>query len=338
MRAQHTNGEAQLQIEAPARMRIHTMSISLDTNKKEEQSEKGKANKNIKRCNVCCRVWWTIAQIIGFMFACVWIAFMVILIPQSMENIHNIITNACATHEWITFRSPYAARPIPESVIDCALNTTNIAVHFDLYLLLHFFRYYITAFIVRNRSLLWSLSILWEVFELIITTVDAFKMPYRECWWDSLFFDILLMNALGIELGLLSIKQMNKLVHKCTRHDGIILYDGFSNMKQLNAPYYVTPVVILFFYLIYMSELLNAFFIFIIVFWMYPVNSLSCLREMCFVLTGFFAVSQLYDLLCVERKANSGRTRFIWRIHWIVIIHVLIALEFTIILKAYSTL
>eukprot|EP01083_Nonionella_stella_P295199 1003299_1 len=302
MRAQHTNGEAQLQIEAPARMRIHTMSISLDTNKKEEQSEKGKANKNIKRCNVCCRVWWTIAQIIGFMFACVWIAFMVILIPQSMENIHNIITNACATHEWITFRSPYAARPIPESVIDCALNTTNIAVHFDLYLLLHFFRYYITAFIVRNRSLLWSLSILWEVFELIITTVDAFKMPYRECWWDSLFFDILLMNALGIELGLLSIKQMNKLVHKCTRHDGII------------------------------------FFIFIIVFWMYPVNSLSCLREMCFVLTGFFAVSQLYDLLCVERKANSGRTRFIWRIHWIVIIHVLIALEFTIILKAYSTL
>eukprot|EP01083_Nonionella_stella_P149819 476392_1 len=310
------NEEGQIEVRTPG-----TVSPVIEEGLIEETK-----NTAANNCTVCLRYSWTIAQIIGFMLVCVWIAFMATLVPQSMDTIHNFITRMIGSHEWITLRHPYAPHPMSEVIIDCTINSTNIASNFELFMLLHFVRYFVCAFIVRNRPILWSLSILYEVFELILTSVDAFKMPFRECWWNSVFFDIFFMNALGIELGLFAIKQINKLIP-----DAIIFYDGFSNIKQWNAPRCVPVIAIILFYVIFMSQALNPWFIFFTAFWMDPVNVLCIFRETCFALTGLFSVSQLYHALCLGRRKKS-----IWSIHWLVIVQVLIALEFIIICKAYS--
>eukprot|EP01083_Nonionella_stella_P012163 34525_1 len=92
----------------PPMLGVHTMSISISIDNEEGQIEvrtpgtvspvieegliKETKNTAANNCTVCLRYSWTIAQIIGFMLVCVWIAFMATLVPQSMDTIHNFIT------------------------------------------------------------------------------------------------------------------------------------------------------------------------------------------------------------------------------------------------------
>eukprot|EP01084_Bolivina_argentea_P184585 318351_1 len=179
-------------------------------------------------CQSCCNISWSLCQLIGIILALIWITFLLFLITQSIDDIHLFITNnidETATH------------PEPEAETDCAFEWENISSRFDIFLVIHFLQYYITSFIIRNRKLLWSASLLWEIIEFAMSHIPALKLgAAKECWWDSVIFDILLMNALGIELGLLSIKLINWiLIAKLRLWEGIRLYDDFNSIRLISC-------------------------------------------------------------------------------------------------------
>ena len=69
----------------------------------------------------------------------------------------------------------------------------------DRFLLAHFFGWFAKALIVRERGILWVLSIGFELVERSMTHV----LPnFSECWWDSAVLDVLGCNLAGMELGL----------------------------------------------------------------------------------------------------------------------------------------
>ena len=69
----------------------------------------------------------------------------------------------------------------------------------DRFLLAHFFGWFAKALIVRERGILWVLSVGFELVERAMTHV----LPnFAECWWDSVILDVLVCNLAGMELGL----------------------------------------------------------------------------------------------------------------------------------------
>jgi phosphatidylserine synthase 1 len=55
------------------------------------------------------------------------------------------------------------------------------------------------ALIIRHYGLLWSVSIMWELTEMVF----GHLLPnFYECWWDNLVLDVLVCNGLGIFTGM----------------------------------------------------------------------------------------------------------------------------------------
>ena len=72
-------------------------------------------------------------------------------------------------------------------------------VVFDIFVPAHFFGWIFQAIILRNTTLCWIVSILFEVCEKML---KHWFPNFNECWWDSLILDILLCNGFGIYLGM----------------------------------------------------------------------------------------------------------------------------------------
>ena len=55
------------------------------------------------------------------------------------------------------------------------------------------------ALVIRHYGLLWSVSIMWELTEMVF----GHLLPnFYECWWDNLVLDVLICNGLGIFTGM----------------------------------------------------------------------------------------------------------------------------------------
>ncbi len=86
----------------------------------------------------------------------------------------------------------------------------------DIFIISHFIGSFAKTLIVRNRSIMWTISIYWELLEL---ATKHFIPNFAECWWDSLLLDVLLCNALGIECALWVCKIPGlSLSHTCVRY------------------------------------------------------------------------------------------------------------------------
>ncbi|KAM7534833.1 hypothetical protein Aperf_G00000106452 [Anoplocephala perfoliata] len=88
---------------------------------------------------------------------------------------------------------------------DYAVNCSQVTLariwsHMDVFAFGHFFGWAIKAVLLRHYLILWTLSINWEITEVAFSHI----LPnFRECWWDSIFLDVLLCNGLGISCGML---------------------------------------------------------------------------------------------------------------------------------------
>jgi len=69
----------------------------------------------------------------------------------------------------------------------------------DEFILAHFIGWWGKTVLIRDASLCWILSILFEFWEL---TFEHMLPNFKECWWDHIILDILVCNGLGIWLGL----------------------------------------------------------------------------------------------------------------------------------------
>ncbi|VDL60024.1 unnamed protein product [Hymenolepis diminuta] len=88
-----------------------------------------------------------------------------------------------------------------EYAVNCSeVTLERIWSHMDVFAFGHFFGWVIKAILLRHYLILWTLSINWEITEIAFSHI----LPnFQECWWDSLFLDVLLCNGLGIFCGML---------------------------------------------------------------------------------------------------------------------------------------
>lgn len=68
----------------------------------------------------------------------------------------------------------------------------------DIFIVAHFIGWFFRAIILRNNLLVWTMSLLFEVYEL---TFRHWLPNFYECWWDHLLLDVFGCNMLGIFLG-----------------------------------------------------------------------------------------------------------------------------------------
>ena len=57
--------------------------------------------------------------------------------------------------------------------------------------------------ILRNYTLLWAISILFEFMEL---TFQHMLPNFNECWWDSWILDVAVCNFIGILTGMATVR------------------------------------------------------------------------------------------------------------------------------------
>lgn len=88
---------------------------------------------------------------------------------------------------------------------DCTVNFENIIGNMDHYFLIHFINWFLASVILRDAPILHMWSILDEILELSF----QWLLPhFRECWWDHVFHDVIVMNTSGIFLGLKFVQWM----------------------------------------------------------------------------------------------------------------------------------
>ncbi|CAN0871493.1 CDP-diacylglycerol--serine O-phosphatidyltransferase 1 [Linum grandiflorum] len=77
---------------------------------------------------------------------------------------------------------------------------------FDEFVLAHIFGWWGKAILIRNQSLLWVLSV---GFELLEFTFRHMLPNFNECWWDSIILDILTCNWFGIWAGMRTVRYFD---------------------------------------------------------------------------------------------------------------------------------
>lgn len=81
----------------------------------------------------------------------------------------------------------------------------------DVFAAGHFFGWVFKAVLVRHLGILWAMSIMWELTEMIF----AHLLPnFIECWWDAWILDVLVCNGLGIYVGLWICKRLEMRDYK----------------------------------------------------------------------------------------------------------------------------
>merc|ERR1719232_1323537 len=84
--------------------------------------------------------------------------------------------------------------------VDCwDITWERLYSHLDWFAFGHYWGWGMKALVIRHYGLLWSVSIMWELTEMVF----GHLLPnFYECWWDNLVLDVLVCNGLGIFTGM----------------------------------------------------------------------------------------------------------------------------------------
>lgn len=126
-----------------------------------------------------------------FGLSLLYLVFLIVLLVPSPQQTRALL-NAIDPTVGIPISLPLYAE-------DCSLTWSNLMEKSDVFVLAHFFGWFIKALFFRHRIILWVFSLSWELVELVM----IYMVPnFAECWWDQWILDVLICNGLGIEVGL----------------------------------------------------------------------------------------------------------------------------------------
>ncbi|XP_058801027.1 phosphatidylserine synthase isoform X2 [Phymastichus coffea] len=120
--------------------------------------------------------------------------FLLFMLFQNYKTVRNIFV-------WI---DPSLANFRIDMDKEYAVNCSDITVEkiwnqMDVYAVAHFLGWAFKAVLIRHLGILWAISVMWEVTEIMF----AHLLPnFKECWWDAIVLDVLVCNGLGIWVGL----------------------------------------------------------------------------------------------------------------------------------------
>lgn len=92
----------------------------------------------------------------------------------------------------------------------------------------HFLGWTIKALILRDWTLMWASSVLFEILE---TTFQHMYPNFNECWWDHLLLDIFGCNLAGMVFGMWLVKNLGTHHFNWTGH-GVGSIDGYVGKMQ----------------------------------------------------------------------------------------------------------
>jgi hypothetical protein len=123
---------------------------------------------------------------------------------------------------------------LKEYAADCALTYQNVKnAVLDIFVISHFLGNAFKAVLLRDRFVLWTLSVGWEFLELALLHM----LPnFAECWWDQFILDILVCNALGFELGLWMSRRMSSFQYKWSHFEEQSFSGKFKRMLKQFTP------------------------------------------------------------------------------------------------------
>jgi len=109
------------------------------------------------------------------------------------------------------------------------------ATVFDEFVVAHTVGWWCKALILRDYTLLWALSIGFELMEL---TFQHMLPNFNECWWDSWILDVAVCNFIGIYTGMQTVKWARAQDYNWTGISGHATLSGKAKRSLLQfTPY-----------------------------------------------------------------------------------------------------
>ena len=189
------------------------------------------------------------------------------LLHQDWQTVRSIIV-------WIDpSMTNYTIDSEKEYGVDCwDITWDRLYSHLDWFAFGHYWGWGMKALVIRHYGLLWSVSIMWELTEMVF----GHLLPnFYECWWDNLVLDVLICNGAGIFTGMQvckflemreykweSIKNISGAKGKFKRALLQFTPESWTHVRWLDPQSsYMRLVAIIQFMLIWQMVELNTFFI-----------------------------------------------------------------------------
>eukprot|EP00249_Psilotum_nudum_P022207 c28417_g1_i1 orf=352-1635(-) len=206
----------------------------------------------------------------------------------------------------------------------------------DEFVIAHVLGWWGKAIMIRNHSLLWVLSIGFEIMEV---TFKHMLPNFSECWWDSIILDIVICNWIGIWAGMKTVNYFDgktyvwvglsrqpDLFHKVKRSLGQFTPATWDKdeWNPLSGPLRFVQVLVL--VVIILTVELDAFFLKFCL-WIPPSNPLNKYRLFIWWLIANPAIRE-YNSYLQDRKRTKKLGAFCWLSLANCIVEVLICVKF----------
>eukprot|EP00898_Chlorokybus_atmophyticus_P003612 jgi/Chlat1/4251/Chrsp27S04325 len=269
----------------------------------------------------------------------VYLLFLVYLLFQTVDDARLFMRNL----------SPELGVALPERAYgdDCRVYTPEKDHPFanirntvlDEFVVAHLLGWWGKALIIRNTRLLWVMSIL---FELLEKTFQHMLPNFNECWWDSWLLDFALCNALGIWLGMRTVrhfemttyawegkrgrrrKQQLSLLQRGLDQFTPATWDRYS-WRALDGPRRFIQV--LFLLLLIEACEVNCFFLKGLL-WVPPRNYLNTARLSLWFLIALPAVFEYYHFIDADEGVAHKMGPYAWMAFAIIIAEILVEFKF----------
>ncbi|CAN1840209.1 CDP-diacylglycerol--serine O-phosphatidyltransferase 1 [Linum perenne] len=207
---------------------------------------------------------------------------------------------------------------------------------FDEFVLAHIFGWWGKAILIRNQSLLWVLSV---GFELLEFTFRHMLPNFNECWWDSIILDILTCNWFGIWAGMRTVRYFDGKTYEwigISRQPNIMgkvkrtlgqftpAHWDKDEWHPLLGPWRFLQVLTL--CIIFLTVELNTFFLKFCL-WVPPRNPVIIYRLILWWLIAIPTIRE-YNSYLQDRKPVKKVGAFCWLSVAICIIELLICIKF----------
>ena len=143
---------------------------------------------------------WRIVHAVAILY----LVFLVFLMFQPYEEIRGTIFPMLGAK----LTNPDHARSYGRDCVMFRNGTMNSILEntlFDIFVVCHGIGFVANALLVRNWTMLWVLSIAFEVLE---ASLQHILPNFQECWWDHLLLDIFGFNLLGIAFGMWLVNKL----------------------------------------------------------------------------------------------------------------------------------
>ncbi|XP_020600359.1 CDP-diacylglycerol--serine O-phosphatidyltransferase 1 isoform X2 [Phalaenopsis equestris] len=207
---------------------------------------------------------------------------------------------------------------------------------FDEFVLAHIFGWWGKAIMIRNQSLLWVLSVGFELMEL---TFRHMLPNFNECWWDSIILDILACNWFGIWAGMHTVRYFDGRTYEwvgISRQPNIIgkvkrTLEQFTPARWDKDEWHpmlgpLRFVQVLSLCVVFMTVELNTFFLKFCL-WIPPRNPLVIYRLILWWLIAIPTIRE-YNNYLQDRKPVKKVGVFCWLSLAICILELLICIKF----------